>query len=156
VTFVIEIPTVGGYYSKSSVITSRLYPYINSWDYLVLAGQLIFIMLTSVRNVLLIYEAWQMKSKCLKSISFWATVFSILLSSIVLSVRRRFTDFDYPFGIFWPLYCLFFVNLRILITSLCYLQTLLTIRGYCYLQNWISSLSCYKPDDISFIYSILY
>ena len=80
VTFVIEIPTVGGYYSKSSVITSRLYPYINSWDYLVLAGQLIFIMLTFVRNVLLIYEAWQMKSKCLKSISFWATVLSILLS----------------------------------------------------------------------------
>jgi hypothetical protein len=35
-----------------------------------------------------------------------------------LSVLRRFTDSACPFGIFWPLYCLFFVDLLILITSL--------------------------------------
>jgi hypothetical protein len=34
------------------------------------------------------------------------------------SVLRRFTDSDCPFGIFWPLYCLFFVDLLILIASL--------------------------------------
>jgi hypothetical protein len=32
---------------------------------------------------------------------------------IVLCVLRRFCDSDCPFGIFWPLYCLFFVDLLI-------------------------------------------
>jgi hypothetical protein len=35
-----------------------------------------------------------------------------------LSVLRRFTDSDCPFGIFWPFYCLFFVDLLIVITPL--------------------------------------
>jgi hypothetical protein len=32
------------------------------------------------------------------------------LLAIVLSVLRRFTDSDYPFGIFWPWHCVFFVD----------------------------------------------
>jgi hypothetical protein len=36
----------------------------------------------------------------------------------VLSVLLRFTDSDYPFGSFWPLCCLFFFDLQILITPL--------------------------------------
>ena len=40
------------------------------------------------------------------------------LLSIVLSVLLRFTDSHYPFGIFCPLCCLFFLDLRILITPL--------------------------------------
>jgi hypothetical protein len=40
------------------------------------------------------------------------------LLAIVLSVRRRFTDSDYLFGIVWPLYCLFVVDLLILIARL--------------------------------------
>jgi hypothetical protein len=40
------------------------------------------------------------------------------LLAIALSVLLRFTDSDYHFGIFWPLHCLFFFDLRILITSL--------------------------------------
>ena len=38
--------------------------------------------------------------------------------SFVLSVLLRYTDSDYPFGIFWPLCCLFFFDIRILITPL--------------------------------------
>jgi hypothetical protein len=38
--------------------------------------------------------------------------------TIVLSVLLLFTDSDYPFGIFWPLCCLFFFYLQILITPL--------------------------------------
>jgi hypothetical protein len=49
------------------------------------------------------------------------------LLAIVLSVLVRYTDYDYLFGIFWPLCCLFFFAIRILITSLWYLQTLLDI-----------------------------
>jgi hypothetical protein len=37
---------------------------------------------------------------------------------IVLSVLLWFTASDYLFGILWPLYCLFFYDLRLLITSL--------------------------------------
>ena len=43
---------------------------------------------------------------------FWYLV-AIVLSIILLS-----TDSDYPFGIFWPLCCLFFFDLQILITPL--------------------------------------
>ena len=39
------------------------------------------------------------------------------LFTIVLSVLLRFTDYDYPFGIFWPLCCLSF-DLHIMITPL--------------------------------------
>jgi hypothetical protein len=42
----------------------------------------------------------------------------LVLLAIVLSVLW-YTDSDYPFGIFWPLCCLFF-DIQILITSLWY------------------------------------
>jgi predicted nucleic acid-binding Zn ribbon protein len=41
---------------------------------------------------------------------FWLPLWYLL--AIVLCVLRRFTDSDYPSGIFWPLYCLFFVDNR--------------------------------------------
>ena len=47
---------------------------------------------------------------------FWLLLWYLL--AIVLSVLLRFTDPDYPFGIFWPLCCLSFFELQILITSL--------------------------------------
>jgi hypothetical protein len=49
---------------------------------------------------------------------FWWLLWYILV--IVLSVRRLFTAFDYSFGIFWSLYCPYFVYLLLLITSLVY------------------------------------
>ena len=47
---------------------------------------------------------------------FWLPLWYLL--AIVLSVLPRFTTFDYPFGILWPLYCLSFLDLRLLITPL--------------------------------------
>jgi hypothetical protein len=47
---------------------------------------------------------------------FWLPLWYLL--AIVLSVLLWFTDSDYLFDIFWPLYCLSFFDLRILITSL--------------------------------------
>ena len=47
---------------------------------------------------------------------FWLPLWYLL--AIVLCVLRRFTDSDYPSGIFWPLNCVFFVDLLILITPL--------------------------------------
>jgi hypothetical protein len=49
---------------------------------------------------------------------FWLLLWYLLV--IVLSVRRLFTASDYPFGIFWSLYCPYFVYLRLLITPLVY------------------------------------
>ena len=40
------------------------------------------------------------------------------LLAIVLSVLLWYTDSDYPLGIFWPLCCLFFYDIQILITPL--------------------------------------
>ena len=47
---------------------------------------------------------------------FWLPLWYLV--AIVLSVHLRFTASDYLFGILWPLYCLFFYDLRLLITSL--------------------------------------
>ena len=47
---------------------------------------------------------------------FWLPLWCLL--AIVLSDRLRYTDYDYLFGIFWPLCCLSFFNLQILITPL--------------------------------------
>jgi hypothetical protein len=47
---------------------------------------------------------------------FWLPLWYLL--TIVLYVLLRFTASDYPFGIFWPLCCMFFFDLRILITPL--------------------------------------
>jgi hypothetical protein len=47
---------------------------------------------------------------------FWLPLWYLL--TIVLSVLHRYTDSDYLFGIFWPLCCLFFFDIQILITSL--------------------------------------
>jgi hypothetical protein len=52
------------------------------------------------------------------SVLLLAIVLSVLLLAIVLSVLLRFTDSDYSFGIFWPLCCLSFFDLRILIIPL--------------------------------------
>ena len=55
---------------------------------------------------------------------FWLPLWYLqtLLLTIVLSVLLWFTYSDYPFGVFklffWPLCCLFFLDLRILITPL--------------------------------------
>ena len=42
------------------------------------------------------------------------------LVAIVLSVLLWYTDSDYTLGIFWPLCCLFFYDIQILITPLVY------------------------------------
>jgi hypothetical protein len=47
---------------------------------------------------------------------FWLPLWYLVV--IVLSVLLRYTDSDYPFGILWPLCCLFFFDIRILITPL--------------------------------------
>ena len=48
---------------------------------------------------------------------FWLPLWYLV--AIVFSVLPRFTTSDYPFGIMWPLYCLSFLDLPLLIT-LCY------------------------------------
>ena len=52
--------------------------------------------------------------------------FVLFLLASVLSVLLWHTDSNYPFGIFWPVCCLSFFDIRILIT-LWYLQSLLIL-----------------------------
>jgi hypothetical protein len=53
---------------------------------------------------------------CSSIYGFWLSLWYLL--AIVLSVLLLFTDSNYPFGIFWPLCCLFFFYLRILMIPL--------------------------------------
>ena len=47
---------------------------------------------------------------------FWLPLWYLV--AIILSVLPRFPTSDYPFGILWPLYCLSFLDLRLLVTPL--------------------------------------
>ena len=47
---------------------------------------------------------------------FWLPLWYLM--AIVFCVLPRFTISDYPFGILWPLHCLSFLDLRLLITPL--------------------------------------
>jgi hypothetical protein len=53
---------------------------------------------------------------CSSIYRFWLPLWYLV--AIVLSVLLRYTDYDYAFGILWPLCCLFFFDIRILITPL--------------------------------------
>ena len=53
---------------------------------------------------------------------FWLLLWYLV--AIVLSVLPRFTTFDYPFGILWPLYCLSVLDLRLPIIPFCILWPL--------------------------------
>jgi hypothetical protein len=48
----------------------------------------------------------------------------------VLSVLLRYTASDYLCGIFRPLCCLFFFDIRLLITSLVSLSSSYSVQGY--------------------------
>jgi hypothetical protein len=81
------------------------------------------------------------------------------LLAIVLSVLLRYTDSDYPFGIFWPSCCQFFFDIRILITPLVsfdhYVVSSSSIYGF-RLPLWYlvaivsSSLIRYRDSDYPF------
>ena len=47
---------------------------------------------------------------------FWLPFWYLFV--IILLVLPRYTDSDYTFGIFWPLYCLLFLDIEVLITPL--------------------------------------
>ena len=73
---------------------------------------------------------------CTSSIyGFWLLLRYILV--IVLSVLRLFMASDYSFGIFWSLYCPYFVYLRLLITSLVYFGHCIVRTSSVYLRFWL-------------------
>jgi hypothetical protein len=60
---------------------------------------------------------------------FWSHLWYLL--AIVLSVFLWFTASDHTLGIFWPLYCLSFFDLRLLITPLISLNFSYKMIIYC-------------------------
>ena len=88
----------------------------------------------------------------------WLPLWYIL--TIVLSVLLWYTDSDYPFGIFWPLLCLFFYNIRTLITPLVYFGHCIVCSSMIYafwLHPWyllaivLSVLLWYTDSDYPFV-----
>ena len=79
--------------------------------------------------------------------------------AIVSSVLLRFMPFDYPFGIFWPLYRLSYFDLWLLITTLVSVGHCIVCRTsmyvfwlpLCYMLAIVSSvLLRFKPSDYPF------
>jgi hypothetical protein len=67
-------------------------------------------------------------------------------SGRVSSSCSRYTDSDYPCGIFWPLFCLFFIDIRILITPL-------VSVGHCFVCSssiygfWLTMVNRYQRGN---------
>jgi hypothetical protein len=99
---------------------------------------------------------------CSSSIyGFWLPLWYLLV--IVLSVLLRYTDSDYSFGIFWPLCCLFFFDIWILITPLVsfghYVVCSSSIYGFWlllwYLQTLLEVCFVSSTDD-RFVFTTIY
>ena len=75
-------------------------------------------LLLSIIHVPLTYNICSCCSICVFCM-LCRSLFVLFLLVIVLSVLW-FTASEYPFGIFWPLYCISFFDLRLLVTSLVY------------------------------------
>ncbi|XP_060074619.1 polycystin-2-like [Ylistrum balloti] len=89
-SMVIEFPSTGGIYLKPKAQSARLYPYVNVWDYLVLAAQGLFALITFVRILFLVYDAWKLKMQCFTSLTFLGKCFSVGFSvaAIVFYIIR--------------------------------------------------------------------
>ena len=104
------------YFGHCIVLTSSIYSF---W---LLLWYILVVVLSLLRLFTLLITSTVYFSRCIVLTSsiygFWLLHWYILV--IVLSVLRLFTASDYFFGIFWSLYCPYFVYLRVLITPLVY------------------------------------
>ena len=81
---------------------------------------------------------------------FWLHLWYIL--AIVLSVLLWYTDSDYPLGIFWPLCCLFFYDIKTLITPLVSFRHCVFCSSMIY-RFWLP-LGIFWPLCCLFLYDI--
>ena len=104
------ITLIPGFLNSSFLLITLIPEFLNSWFLLIaLIPEFLnswFLLIALIPGFL---NSW------LQTLQVWLSLWYLL--AIVLSVLL-FTDSDYPFGIFWPLYCLFFFYLRILIIPL--------------------------------------
>jgi hypothetical protein len=89
--------------------------------------------------------------------AFWLPLWYLL--AIVSSVLLRFMPSDYPFGIFWPLYCLSYFDLCLLITPLLYVGHCIVcptlINAFCLSLRYLLAIASsvllrFMPSDYSF------
>jgi hypothetical protein len=83
---------------------------------------------------------------------FWLLLWYILY--IVSSVLRQFSTSDYFFGIFWSLYCLYFVYLRLLITPLVYYGHCIVRTSSIYASDYSFGIFCHCIVCTSSIYCL--
>ncbi|XP_069105236.1 uncharacterized protein [Argopecten irradians] len=93
VQIVFELPSTGGVFMNTQVVSANLYPYTNTFDFIVLALQLIFVVTIFIRLVFLIVKVIKTRGHSLTTTS---QVFDILnlgvsIASVVYFVMR-FTD----------------------------------------------------------------
>lgn len=84
VSVAFEFPSVGSIIVKQNMLTSRLYPYVYAWDFLILGLQVIFMLVSFIRCILFVYDVWKFKKKALTSPSIWATFVSISASIMAI------------------------------------------------------------------------
>ncbi|KAJ8312335.1 hypothetical protein KUTeg_009708, partial [Tegillarca granosa] len=85
VKVVFELPATGGVFTSSEIWSSNLYPYVESWDYVVLGVQLLFIAVVFIRLIMLIIQAAKLKKNCCFSIKIWAGVLDVFLSMTAIT-----------------------------------------------------------------------
>ena len=90
IQIVFEYTSIGGVFTRVRVESMRLYPYIDSFDFIILGLQMVFTLVTVTRIFNLTFQFWKEKKKCFKAVSIWIKILSVLLclTSIIAYVIR--------------------------------------------------------------------
>lgn len=77
---VFEKPVMGGVFMTSDIWSANLYPYVSSWDYVVLGFQILFVIILFVRIVLWLISICHLRTKCCFSVGMWVRLLEILFA----------------------------------------------------------------------------
>ncbi|XP_021344638.1 polycystin-2-like, partial [Mizuhopecten yessoensis] len=90
VNVIFELPPLTGITTTFNIVSANLYPYNTVWDYIILLAQFVFIVVVIVRLVLLIKDAVVSRGRVLRTLTFYATMFDIMIciGAIVCYVIR--------------------------------------------------------------------
>ncbi|XP_060074435.1 location of vulva defective 1-like [Ylistrum balloti] len=160
---VFELPSFGGVFMKFHSTTSNLYPYVGSFDYLVLIFQIIFIVIICVRIILVIVSVIKTKCSCLTSLGTWIVILEITLSIAAISVyilridrtieavERVFNDIG--FFVSFEMVELLDILYRMFIGSVCFIAILNLLKPLSfnyYLHLMRTAISIFRVEVINF------
>ena len=86
ISFRWEVSPYGYIHPRPRVTSARLYPYIDAFDYVIMALQIVFILVTLVRILIFIFKMWQFQNNIGSYFECSGYFLSIVLSAVAISI----------------------------------------------------------------------